>query len=82
MISAARCPTIAEPVALQPLALIDDAGERGWAAEWVAAILGREGVTVTPEAKDHLWSALTSLTSAPIAERTLTGFWSCCNRTP
>jgi type IV secretory pathway VirB4 component len=28
---------------------------------------------VTPEAKDHLWSALSSLASAPIEERTLTG---------
>jgi len=37
------------------------------------AILAREGVTVTPEAKEHLWSALTSLASAPIGERTLTG---------
>ncbi len=34
---------------------------------------GREKIEVTPEAKDHLWSALTSLASAPIAERTLTG---------
>src|SRR6267154_1763240 len=62
-----------EPVALQPLAAIDDAGERAWAAQWVAAILAREGVTVTPEAKEHLWSALGSLASAPIPERTLTG---------
>ena len=62
-----------DPVALQPLAAIDDAGERAWAAQWVAAILGREGVTVTPEAKEHLWSALGSLASAPLAERTLTG---------
>jgi type IV secretion system protein VirB4 len=62
-----------EPVALQPLAAIDDAGERTWAAQWVAAILAREGVTVTPEAKEHLWSALGSLASAPIPERTLTG---------
>jgi type IV secretion system protein TrbE len=61
------------PVALQPLAAIDDAAERTWAAQWVAAILGREGVTVTPEAKEHLWSALGSLASAPQAERTLTG---------
>jgi type IV secretion system protein VirB4 len=30
-------------------------------------------VTVTPEAKEHLWSALTSLASAPEVERTLTG---------
>jgi type IV secretion system protein VirB4 len=61
------------PVALQPFAAIDDAAERAWAAQWVAAILAREGVTVTPEAKEHLWSALGSLASAPVAERTLTG---------
>ncbi|KJC45266.1 conjugal transfer protein TrbE [Bradyrhizobium sp. LTSP857] len=62
-----------EPVALQPLAWIDDASERGWATEWIAAILTREKIEITPEAKDHLWSALTSLASAPIQERTLTG---------
>src|SRR3984893_14319566 len=62
-----------EPVALQPLAAVDDPSERGWAAEWIAAILGRERVEVTPDAKDHLWSALTSLASALIQERTLTG---------
>jgi type IV secretion system protein TrbE len=63
----------AEPVALQPLAMIDDAAERGWAAEWIAAILAREKIDMTPEAKEHLWSALSSLTSAPAGERTLTG---------
>jgi len=62
-----------EPVALQPLAWIDDPSERGWATEWIAAILTREKIEITPEAKDHLWSALTSLASAPIQERTLTG---------
>src|SRR6202047_2183793 len=61
------------PVALQPLGLIDDAAERAWAAEWIANILARETIVVTPDAKDHLWSALTSLASAPVAERTLTG---------
>ena len=55
-----------EPVALQPLAMIDDAAERGWAAEWIAAILAREKIDMTPEAKEHLWSALSSLASAPI----------------
>jgi type IV secretion system protein VirB4 len=60
-------------VALQPLAAIDEAAERAWAAEWVAAILTREGLTVTPEAKEHLWTALSSLASAPAGERTLTG---------
>src|SRR5215469_13903714 len=63
----------AEFVELQPLAAIDDASERAWAAEWISAILGREKVEVTPDLKDHLWSALTSLASAPIQERTLTG---------
>jgi type IV secretion system protein TrbE len=62
-----------DPVALQPFAPISDPAEQAWAAEWVAAILGREGVPVTPEAKEHLWSALNSLASAPVAERTLTG---------
>jgi type IV secretion/conjugal transfer VirB4 family ATPase len=62
-----------EPVALQPLALVDDSAERAWAAEWIANILTRETIVITPDAKDHLWSALTSLASAPSAERTLTG---------
>ena len=62
-----------DPVALQPLARIDDPAERAWAADWIAAILSREGIVVTPEVKEHLWSALTSLASAPAAQRTLTG---------
>jgi type IV secretion system protein TrbE len=64
---------VGEPVALQPLARIDDAGERAWAAEWIATLLARESVAVTPDPKEHLWSALTSLASAPVMERTLTG---------
>lgn len=63
----------AAPVALQPLARVEDPAERAWAAEWLAGVLGREGVSVTPELKEHLWSALGSLASAPVAERTLTG---------
>jgi type IV secretion system protein VirB4 len=58
---------------LQPLARIDDAYERSWAADWIAAILMREGVTITPEVKEHIWTALTSLASAPAGERTITG---------
>jgi len=60
-------------VTLQPLARIDDATERAWAAEWVAAVLAQEGIVIDPGIKDLLWSALTSLASAPIGERTLTG---------
>ena len=48
-----------QPVALQPLAWIDDPSERGWATEWIGAILAREKIEITPEVKDHLWSALT-----------------------
>src|SRR5271156_6632770 len=60
-------------VSLQPLAHIDDAAERAWAAEWVAAILAKEGVPIDPSAKEHIWSALNSLASSPVQERTITG---------
>ena len=36
-------------------------------------MLAGEGMVIDPAAKEHLWSALTSLASAPLAERTLTG---------
>jgi type IV secretion system protein VirB4 len=62
-----------DSVALQPFAQIDDPAECAWASEWVASILAKEGVTIDPSAKDHLWSALTSLASSPIQERTITG---------
>ena len=60
-------------MSLQPLADIDDVSERGWAAQWIDSILSREKIDVTPETKDHVWTALTSLASAPHEERTLTG---------
>ena len=60
-------------VSLQPLARIHDVPERAWAADWLIAILMREGIQITPEVKEHLWSALTSLASAPVQERTITG---------
>ncbi|MDG2522895.1 conjugal transfer protein TrbE [Caulobacter segnis] len=59
--------------ALQPLARIDDPGERNWAAEWLAMLLAREGVAQSSEVRAVLWSALESLASAPVAQRTLTG---------
>jgi len=62
-----------DSVSLQPLARIDDGAERAWAADWISAILSRESVAITPEVKEHIWTALTSLASAPPAERTLTG---------
>jgi type IV secretion/conjugal transfer VirB4 family ATPase len=62
-----------EPVALQPLAQIDSLAERGWAADWIADILAREKITLKPEDKEQIWTALSSLASAPVLERTLTG---------
>lgn len=60
-------------VSLQPLARIDDVAERAWAADWIVTILHREGVAISPDEKEHIWTALTSLASAPTIERTLTG---------
>ncbi|WP_323718380.1 conjugal transfer protein TrbE [Paracoccus aminovorans] len=60
-------------VSLQPLARIHETAERAWAADWIVAILMRENIQITPEVKEHLWTALTSLASAPVGERTITG---------
>ena len=60
-------------LSFQPLRGIDDLDERGWAADWVAALLAHEKVIVTPEIKERVWSALSSLATAPREERTLTG---------
>jgi type IV secretion system protein VirB4 len=63
----------ADSVALQPLSRIDETAERAWAAEWIVAILMRESIAITPEVKELIWTALSSLASAPIGERTMTG---------
>lgn len=60
-------------LAFQPLRGIDTPAERSWAAEWIGALLAHEKVVVTPEVKEAVWSTLTSLASAPVEERTLTG---------
>lgn len=63
----------AASLAFQPLRRIDAASERAWAHDWLLGLLAHENVVVTPEIKDALWSALTSLATAPAGERTLTG---------
>jgi len=60
-------------IAFQPLARIEGDAARAWAAEWIAGLLLHEGVHLTPEVKDSVWSALNSLASAPREQRTLTG---------
>ncbi|QEE24927.1 conjugal transfer protein TrbE [Rhodanobacter glycinis] len=60
-------------IAFQPLARIDRESTRTWAAEWIEGRLLHEGVTVSPDEKAVIWSALGSLAGAPAEQRTLTG---------
>lgn len=60
-------------LSFQPLAEIDVPQERRWASEWLLEILAQENVTITPSVKEHLWVALTSLSSAPVEQRTIYG---------
>ena len=60
-------------LAFQPLRGIDAQAERSWAAEWIGTLFAHEKVNVTPEIKEAVWSALNSLATAPVEERTLTG---------
>jgi type IV secretion system protein VirB4 len=62
-----------EALAFQPLARIDDEGWRTWAVEWIEGRLLQEGVAVGPPEKHAVWSALASLATAPVEQRTMTG---------
>ncbi|HVQ70174.1 MAG TPA: conjugal transfer protein TrbE [Bradyrhizobium sp.] len=60
-------------LAFQPLRDVDDDGARLWALDWLCGVLAHERILITPEVKETIWSALKSLGSAPVAERTMTG---------
>lgn len=60
-----------EAICFQPLVEIDDESELAWAQEWIADLLHREKVQVTPATKQSLWSALSNLASMPQSQRTL-----------
>jgi type IV secretion system protein VirB4 len=60
-------------IGFQPLARIDQETEAAWALAWLLGLVAHEGGEVTPETKEKLWSALQSLSTAPVEERTLTG---------
>src|SRR3546814_18131244 len=60
-------------LAFQPLARIDQADQRSRAAEWIEGRLLMEGLSVGPDEKGAIWSALGSLATAPVEQRTLTG---------
>ncbi|HET9427632.1 MAG TPA: conjugal transfer protein TrbE [Allosphingosinicella sp.] len=57
----------------QPLRGIGEQGKRAWVSQWIESLLEGEGVKVTPDAREAIWSALASLALAPAAEQTLTG---------
>lgn len=58
---------------LQPLRDIDADKGASFAAEWLGGLAAKEGVAMTPDKKEALWSAIGSLASASRPERTLTG---------
>ncbi|OKO84063.1 conjugal transfer protein TrbE [Bradyrhizobium sp. NAS96.2] len=60
-------------IAFQPLKEVAEEGARLWALDWLCGVLAHERVTVTPEVKETIWSALKSLGTAPVSQRTMTG---------
>jgi type IV secretion system protein VirB4 len=64
----------AEGATFQPLAQIEQDADRGWASEWIAGLVARQSVPITPELKKEIWDALSSLASRPREQRTLTVF--------
>lgn len=61
-------------LSLQPLANIEEPGERAWAAEWIAETARLAGVDPVPRVREEIWAALGALAEAPVAHRTLTVF--------
>ena len=57
----------------QPLAGIDDPAECAFFLDWVVELVENEGMDIDPERKEAIWSALQTLASAPVEQRTLTG---------
>jgi type IV secretion system protein TrbE len=59
--------------AFQPLRDIDTPAGAAFASDWLAGLFAGEGLAPDPDLKAALWDALQALSSAPPAERTLTG---------
>ncbi len=57
---------------LKPLEGVDDASERAWALDWIAALLANAQVAVTPELRRELWRVLELLGERAPEDRTLT----------
>ncbi|MCP4385820.1 MAG: conjugal transfer protein TrbE [Hyphomicrobiales bacterium] len=61
-------------LSFQPLAQIHKGAEQSFALSWLCALFANEGVDITPQTRDVVWKAIQNLASAPVEERTLTGF--------
>jgi type IV secretion system protein VirB4 len=55
-----------------PLANLHQAGEQGWAEDWVATLMALQGVVLTPPQRKELGRALKALAAAQPDGRTLT----------
>lgn len=62
----------AEDATFQPLAEIDEDRDRVWAAEWIAGLVTRQNVALTPSLKKEIWDALGGLATRPREQRTMT----------
>jgi type IV secretion system protein VirB4 len=58
----------------QPLAEIDHDKDRVWASEWIAGLVARQNVELTPDLRKEIWDALGGLASRPREQRTMTLF--------
>jgi type IV secretion system protein VirB4 len=57
---------------LQPLATIDNPGERAWAVEWIETVVAVQGLTVTPPLRQRIGRAMELLARNERPHRTLT----------
>jgi type IV secretion/conjugal transfer VirB4 family ATPase len=62
----------ADALRFQPLARIDEAGERAWAADWLETLFALQQVTVTPPLKARIGRALELVALNDRPHRTLT----------
>jgi len=59
-------------LSFQPLAALDAPGDRAWAQIWVQDLVRAEGVELTPEVKEEIWTGLANLAAGPRRQRTMT----------
>ena len=82
--ASARCVTLAlggtwydlgldGDLSFQPLRDVGSEAGLATAQAWVLGLIEQEGVTLAPQVKQAVWTALQSLGAAPVSQRTLTG---------